>query len=139
MSYALGSVIAAGLAALAVLLHYEALNLLDRVSRLFDGHRSVLLLVMLGLLAAHVVEIWVFALGFATVDAWASAPLFEPSGLSLRDYAYFSAMVYTTVGFGDIVPQGAMRMLTSAEALTGLALITWSASYTFLHMRKRWD
>ncbi len=51
---------------------------------------------------------------------------------------YYSAMVYTTVGFGDQVPLGAIRMLTSAEALAGFALITWSASFTFLQMQRVW-
>ena len=47
-------------------------------------------------------------------------------------------MVYTTVGFGDLVPTDEMRVLTSAEALAGLALITWSASFTYLQMQRLW-
>ena len=47
-------------------------------------------------------------------------------------------MVYTTVGFGDIVPEGALRMITMSEALSGLSLITWSASFTFLEMQRLW-
>ncbi len=47
-------------------------------------------------------------------------------------------MVYTTVGFGDLVPAGALRMVSSTEALSGLALITWSASFTFLQMQRIW-
>ena len=47
-------------------------------------------------------------------------------------------MVYTTVGFGDMVPESMTRLLTSAEALTGFLLITWSASFTFLQMQRLW-
>ena len=50
----------------------------------------------------------------------------------LLDLVYFSATVFTTLGFGDLVPVGPIRMITSTEALAGLALITWSASFTFL-------
>jgi len=42
------------------------------------------------------------------------------------------------VGFGDLVPIGPIRMLTAAEGLTGLALVTWSASFTFLAMQRFW-
>lgn len=38
--------------------------------------------------------------------------------------------------FGDIVPTGPMRFVTGTEAICGLALITWSASFTFLVMQR---
>jgi hypothetical protein len=47
-------------------------------------------------------------------------------------------MVYTTVGFGDLIPSGPIKMITCAEALAGLALITWSASFTYLQMQRLW-
>jgi len=47
-------------------------------------------------------------------------------------------MVFTTVGFGDLVPTGAIRVLSAAEGLAGLAMITWSASFTFLAMQRLW-
>ena len=47
-------------------------------------------------------------------------------------------MVYTTVGFGDLVPAGPIRMISSTEALTGLSLITWTASFTYLQMQRVW-
>jgi hypothetical protein len=50
-----------------------------------------------------------------------------------------SAMTYTTVGFGDVVPVGAIRFVAGLEALTGLVMITWSASYTFLEMQRDWS
>ena len=53
-------------------------------------------------------------------------------------FIYFSSVVYTTVGFGDLLPVGALRILTAAEGLAGLAMITWSASFTFLAMQRLW-
>ena len=55
------------------------------------------------------------------------------------DYVYFSAITNTTVGFGDFVPSGPVRFLAGMGALTGLVLITWSASFTFLEMQRYWD
>ena len=47
-------------------------------------------------------------------------------------------MTYTTVGFGDLAPVGAVRFLSGTEALTGFVLITWSASFTYLEMERYW-
>ena len=52
---------------------------------------------------------------------------------------YFSASVYTTVGFGDIVPIGPIRAMTGTEGITGLVLITWSASFALMDMLKNWN
>lgn len=56
----------------------------------------------------------------------------------LFDYVYHSAMLYTTVGFGNIVPGGDIRFVSGMEALIGLVTITWSASFTFLEMQRNW-
>jgi hypothetical protein len=60
------------------------------------------------------------------------------AGPSLLDSVYLSAMTYTTVGFGDLTPAGAIRFLSGTEALTGLMLVTWSASFTYLEMERYW-
>lgn len=57
---------------------------------------------------------------------------------AIIDYVYDASVVYTTVGFRDLIPVGAIRMLTAAEGLADLALITWSASYTFVTMQRFW-
>ena len=43
-----------------------------------------------------------------------------------------------TVGFGDIVPTGPLRLLAGMEALTGFVLITWTASFLYLEMNRLW-
>ena len=55
------------------------------------------------------------------------------------DCVYFSFTTFTTLGFGDIHPLGPIRFLTGIEALTGLVLITWTASFLFLEMQRHWD
>jgi hypothetical protein len=54
------------------------------------------------------------------------------------DCVYFSFTTYTTIGFGDITPEGNLKYLTGLQALTGLVLITWTASFLFLEMQKYW-
>ena len=52
---------------------------------------------------------------------------------SSYDYIYYSSIVYTTVGFGDLYPIGPVRIVTAIESLIGLVLITWSATFIFIH------
>lgn len=54
------------------------------------------------------------------------------------DCVYLSFITFTTVGYGDVVPRGMIRYLTGIEALAGLILITWSASFLFIEMQKYW-
>ena len=44
-----------------------------------------------------------------------------PGGVeTLFDAFYLSATTFTTLGFGDLTPMGAIRVLSGCEALTGL-------------------
>jgi hypothetical protein len=125
---------------LCVLIHFQALQLLvvllRRLKRL--THLSIVL-VIVSLLIVHLIEINIFAIGYRLLDErWEASRLVGDFPGGYVDYAYFSAVVYTTLGFGDLVPVGAMRTLTAFEALTGLLLVAWSASFTFLVMQTRW-
>ena len=57
---------------------------------------------------------------------------------TLLELVYLSAMTFTTVGYGDVSPVGPIRFLAGTEALVGFMLITWSASFTYLHMARHW-
>ncbi len=68
---------------------------------------------------------------------FASAPSFSGKFDSYWDAVYFSATTWTTLGYGDISPTGAMRLLTSLEALTGLASLAVFASVIWLYCEHR--
>jgi Ion channel len=126
--------------ALCVGLHYEVLSNISRFLGIVSHRprRRVLILIML-ILITHVAEIWLF--GFAyyfLADLEDLGALIGTNIETLPEYTYYSATVYTTVGFGDLVPTGAIRFMTGMEALTGLVMITWSASLTFLVMQRDW-
>jgi hypothetical protein len=122
-----------------VLLHYEALSLLSRRLALRRGpHRFRVVLAIFGLLGVHIAEIWIFgiACGLLLLSPLAG----EAHGLEggVLDFIYLSAMLFTTVGASDAFVTGPVRFLTGTEALTGLVLITWSASFTFIEMQRFW-
>ena len=123
-----------------VLLHYEMLGGAWRPLRLLGRHRRRRMLGLIGIiLFTHVAEIWLFALAyFGLGRSGAFGTLRGLTTSTLSEYAYFSAATYTTLGFGDIVPVGALRFMVGTEALTGLVLITWSASFAFLEMQRHW-
>ncbi len=125
----------------AVFIHYEGLRFLsDRlVTSSNHPHRRRIMLLILALLFMHVVEVWVFGIAyFALLQFDGFGALVGETTMAFVDCIYYSAAVYTTVGFGDIYPVGPIRTMTGAEAITGLTMITWSASYTFVEMFRTW-
>lgn len=125
---------------LAVTLHYEvSVGLSRRLARSpLLGRRRVLFLI-LGLLLAHVAEIWLFGAAlWLLLREPGTGALVGFETLEFLDMVYMSAVTYTTLGYGDVVPRGDIRFLLGTEALTGFMLITWSASLTFLEMQQHW-
>jgi hypothetical protein len=131
------------LALLVILIHYEVLFQLDkRLPKLSHLPARFKVLVGAGVIfMAHIVEIWVFALGYLLalqIDGMGGLTGVASGHGALLDYVYLSFITYTTVGYGDVVAHGYLRYLTGIEALLGLLLITWSASFLFLEMQKYW-
>ncbi len=94
---------------------------------------------VLGLFLAHVVEIWLFGvLSWLLGNLEGGGTITGQSLSGLPDYVYFSAVTYTTLGYGEVYPVGPMRFIFGTEALIGFMLITWSASVTFLQMQRFW-
>ena len=130
-----------GVVIACVLLHYEVFSVLQKfLGSLHHGvRRRRILLLMFGLLALHVAEVWLFGVGYyALIEGQSISRLLGAETGGLLDFVYFSAVVYTTLGLGDLVPAGAIRFMAGTEALTGFLLITWSASFTFLEMQRFW-
>jgi hypothetical protein len=127
--------------ATVVMIHYEFMYRFTLLMpRMKVRHRFRIVVGVFGALCAHAVEVWIFALSFFWMhhaDGWGEFDgNFEGS---LLDCVYFSFTTYTTLGFGDVVPHGELRYLTGLEALTGLLLITWTASFLYLEMTRYWD
>jgi hypothetical protein len=78
------------------------------------------------LMAAHVVEVIVWALSYLIVDA-------APAGANL---VYFAFVNYITLGYGDVVPVARWRLLGPLTALNGVLLIGWSTAVIFEVLRR---
>jgi hypothetical protein len=130
-----------------VAVHYEGLSGLSHwLLRDPFAPRIRIAALILGQVVLHMIEIWIFAVGYFLLCQklqfgsliQMSYPGHELTALVFGDYIYFSAVVYSTLGFGDIAPIGPVRFLTGTEGVMGLVLITWSASFTFMEMQRHW-
>lgn len=126
--------------ATTVMVHYEALYRLSILMPLLPIRPRYRVVVgIFGALLAHIIEIWIFAIAYYAMEK--SAHFGNIEGVNtpdLWDSAYFSFINYTTLGYGDLVPVGHIRFLAGIEGLTGLVLITWTASFMFYEMQKYW-
>ncbi len=127
---------------LSIEMHFLALRWMawavqHRVPRL----RRPMFVVLASIFVLHLAEVLVFAVLLAAIEMSGFGHLkgatYGGAGWFV-DHFYFSIASYTTLGLGDIVPHGAIRMVAGIEALAGLVLVTWSASFTYLMMERLW-
>jgi hypothetical protein len=128
------------LIALTTVIHYEVLRALNaRLAALTIPSRTKLLVVIFTAFAAHAAEMATYGLAlFTLVRHMDVGSLSGPAGFSLTNCLYFSAETYTSLGFGDLTPVGPVRLLAGVEALNGLLLIGWSASFLYIAMERFW-
>jgi hypothetical protein len=137
----LAALISLALVGGTVLVHYELLRLTsDLLPRLEIRLRSRIIVVIAALMFAHMVEICLYAGAFfAMHNHFGLGRIAGEMEGGFRDFVYFSMTTYTTLGVGDLIPKGPLRIVAGVEAFNGLVLIGWSASYTYFAMRKLWD
>lgn len=129
------------IAALAVVVHYEVLSRLHRFLGVTTmGERPRILTMIFVLLFTHIAEIWLFGMGaFILLQMPEQGGIAGLDTITLFETVYLSATTYTTLGYGDLTPTGHIRFLYGTESLTGLVLVTWSASLTFIELQRQWQ
>lgn len=125
---------------LTVGVHLVALNAISNLLHRLSAIRHVHIgLAVLGAILAHLVEIWVFSAAIRLLLIYGDAGYLRGDfQMEHRDLFYFSAVTYTSLGSAT-GPIGDVRVFVAIEALTGLVLITWTASFLFLIMQRNWE
>lgn len=101
--------------------------------------RAKLVVVILVAFLAHALEIALYGAALYALVSWLQlGSLMGAPGTSLAACMYFSAETCMSLGFGDVTPTGPIRLLAGVEALNGLLLIGWSASFTYIAMERFW-
>ena len=82
---------------------------------------GVMIATSLVLMVAHTLEVFVWSLAYAIVNA-------APDDANL---VYFAFVNYTTLGYGDVTPLAKWRLLGPMTALNGVLMIGWSTALIF--------
>ena len=77
------------------------------------------------------VSAWIVLLHIAEIAVWGLFFLWRDAMPDLPSAMYFSAVTYTTTGYGDLVLAEGWRLLGAVEALTGILMCGWSTGFFF--------
>ncbi|RIJ27144.1 potassium channel family protein [Henriciella mobilis] len=83
------------------------------------GQGMSIIVYVLSIFLLHAVEIWVYTAAFLWVNAFDN----------VYEALYYSISSFTTVGFGDVLPDHPWRMLGATESANGFLLIGWSTAF----------
>jgi hypothetical protein len=82
---------------------------------------AVMIATSLVLMAAHTLEVFVWSVAYAIVNA-------APDDANL---VYFAFVNYTTLGYGDVTPLAKWRLLGPMTAMNGVLIFGWSTALIF--------
>jgi hypothetical protein len=82
---------------------------------------GVMITTSLALMAAHTLEVFVWSVAYAIVNA-------APDDANL---VYFAFVNYTTLGYGDVTPLAKWRLLGPMTAMNGVLMFGWSTALMF--------
>ena len=72
---------------------------------------------------------WIILLHLIEIALWASFYVWNLAMPDLQSALYFSAVTYTTTGYGDLVLPIEWRLHGGVEALTGILMCGWSTGF----------
>jgi ion channel len=116
-----------GLMALCVVIHAggvtSALQWIRQSSRTLRFWRQAWLFIT--------VAGWMIVLHLTEIGVWAFLYVRKGAIADFQSALYFSAITYTTTGYGDIVLPAEWRLVGGVEALTGILMCGWSTGFFF--------
>ena len=81
---------------------------------------------------------WMLLLHMLEISLWALFYYWKECLPDLDSSFYFSAVTYTTTGYGDVVLPQPWRMVGAVEALTGILMCGWSTGFFFAFVSRRY-
>jgi Ion channel len=110
----------AGLYALARLLRLEAKEeKAEHLPPVSLRGLAATLIVILGLIGLHGVEIWLYAFLYDAIGAVQG----------LRESVYFSTVTYGAIGYDDSAMVQEWRLVSAIEGINGIIMIGWSTAF----------
>lgn len=142
MQLVLAVAVSIGMVLSVVAVHHEVLVFIGKVllPKFRKPRRWHVSFTVLIFICAHILEILICALAlYISAETLQIGQLLGTSSNHYSTYLYYSFASYTSLGIGDIFPIGYLRLLTGIEALVGLMMIGWTASFLLLEMRSFWS
>ena len=118
-----------------IAIHALVMTLVEQVAIVWGtkkrSHPSLRLIAVMSatvsvLMAAHVLEVFVWSLTYSIVDA---AP-------AHTDLVYFAFVNYATLGYGDVTPVEGWRLLGPITAMNGALMFGWSTAVIYDVLQK---
>ncbi len=123
-----------------IAIHYEALRQTSlRLGELPIYPRARIIVVIAIAMISHCLHALLYAFAYmALASVGGYGDIGGAGSITMADAFYFSITSYTTLGIGDLYPHGELRIISGIEALNGLVMVGWTASYTYLAMERYW-
>lgn len=82
---------------------------------------------------------WIILLHLIEITVWAACYAWKDAMPDMQSALYFSAVTYTTTGYGDSVLPKEWRLVGGVEALTGILMCGWSTGFFFVVVSRMFD
>ena len=74
---------------------------------------------------------WIIFFHLLEISVWATFYWWKNAMPDMSSSLYFSAVTYTTTGYGDLLLPPDWRLVGGVEALTGILMCGWSTGFFF--------
>ena len=82
---------------------------------------------------------WIILLHLVEITVWAAFYAWKDAMPDMQSALYFSAVTYTTTGYGDLVLPQEWRLVGGIEALTGIVMCGWSTGFFFVVVSRMFE
>ena len=83
--------------------------------------------------------VWMVLLHLLEISMWAALYVWNEAMPDTTSALYFSAVTYTTTGYGDLVLPAQWRLHGGIEALTGILMCGWSTGFFFAIVNRLYE
>jgi ion channel len=82
---------------------------------------------------------WIILLHLLEIVLWGLLYAWQQAMPDAHAAFYFSAVTYTTTGYGDLVLPDEWRLVGAVEALTGILMCGWSTGFFFVVVSRMFE
>lgn len=125
--------------ALGVAHHYGLMAIRVLTPKSDNSSQVAIILVFVGLLALHTLEIVSFAVIYKILlNSGAFGALDGAYDENWESLFYFSGINFSTLGYTEINTNGSIRMVSMMQSLGGFMVLTWSATFLYSVCERSW-